>query len=85
MSYQEIIHERYKVIFEEPEIYVDNEARGRSGHMTHAMVQFAPDTYINFNANCSATRAGGHSVYGWVMQVKHTLTRRFFLIPGKVF
>jgi len=66
MSYKEIIHDRYKVVFEEPEVYVDNEKRGRSGHMTHAMVQFAPDTYINFNANCSPTRCGGHSVYGWV-------------------
>ena len=66
MSYQEIVHDGYKVIFEEPEIYVNNEVRKRSGHMTHAMVRFAPDAYINFNANCSATRAGGHSVYGWV-------------------
>ena len=49
MSYREIVHDRYKVIFEEPEIYVNNEARKRSGHMTHAMVRFAPDAYINFN------------------------------------
>ena len=66
MSYKEINHDNYRVVFEPPEIYVDNEARGRSGHMTHAMVQFNKDTYINFNANCSAIRAGGHSVYGWV-------------------
>ena len=66
MSYQEIVHDNYKVVFEAPEVYVDNKARGRSGHMTHAMVQFAPDTYINFNANCSPVRCDGHSVYGWV-------------------
>jgi hypothetical protein len=66
MSYREIVHDRYKVIFEEPEIYVNNEARKRSGHMTHAMAQFAPDTFIDFNANCSAARYGGHSAYGWV-------------------
>ena len=66
MSYKEIVHDGYRVVFEKPEIYVNNEARKRSGHMTHAMAQFAPDTFIDFNANCSATRAGGHSVYGWV-------------------
>jgi len=66
MSYQEIIHDRYKVIFEEPEMYVDNESRGRSGHTTHAMAQFAPNSFIDFNSNISAVRAEGHSVYGWV-------------------
>lgn len=66
MSYQEITHDHYKVVFEEPEVYVDNKARRRSGHMSHAMVQFAPNTYINFNANCSPVRLCGHSAYGWV-------------------
>ena len=61
-----IEHEKYRVLFEEPEVYVDNEKRKRSGHMTHAMAQFAPDTFIDFNSNCSPTRCGGHSAYGWV-------------------
>ena len=66
MSYCEIVHDSYKVVFEEPEVYVDNQKRHRSGHMTHAMAEFAPNCFIDFNSNCSAVRASGHSAYGWV-------------------
>ena len=66
MAYLTIERENYRVEFDTPEIFVDNQARGRSGHMTHAMAEYAPNCFINFNANCSATRATGHSVYGWV-------------------
>ena len=34
--------------------------------MTHALAEFAPNCFIDFNANCSAVRKGGHYVYGWV-------------------
>ena len=37
MSYLTIDREKYSVEFEEPTVYVDNKARKRSGHMTHAM------------------------------------------------
>ncbi len=47
-------------------IHVDNEARFRSGHMSHAMVEYKPDHVIDFNSNCSAALYGGHSTYGWV-------------------
>ena len=40
----------YEVIFEEPTLYVDNESRKRSGHMTHAMAEFAPNCFIDFNS-----------------------------------
>lgn len=66
MSWQKIVHENFTVEIEEPEIYVDNEARHRSGHMTHAMAEFAPGCFIDFNSNCSAERWQGHSPYGWV-------------------
>lgn len=66
MSYKEIIRGTKKIEIETPEIYVDNEKRGRSGHMTHAMAEFAPGCFIDFNSNCSASRVGGHSPYGWV-------------------
>lgn len=52
--------------FSEPEIYVDNEARGRSGHMSHAMANLKNGKYIVFNSNCSAARCNGHSAYGWI-------------------
>ncbi len=58
--------EHYTVEFEEPTLYVDNQARGRSGHMTHAMAEYAPNCFIDFNSNCSAVRMGGHYPYGWV-------------------
>jgi len=61
-----IKHDTYRVEIEAPELYVDNEARFRSGHITHAMAQFAPGQVIAFNSNCSATRDGGHWPYGWV-------------------
>ncbi len=66
MAYKVIERENYIVEFDSPEVYMDNQARKRSGHMTHAMVEYAPNTILNFNANCSAERAEGHSVYGWV-------------------
>lgn len=66
MSYKEIIRNGYKVVFEEPELYVDNQKRKRSGHMTHAMACFAEDTFIDFNSNCAGLRSNGHSPFGWI-------------------
>ena len=66
MSWKEIKHADYTVELEEPILYVDNESRKRSGHMTHAMTEFAPGCLIDFNANCSAERWLGHSPYGWI-------------------
>ena len=61
-----IERKHYTVHFSEPTIYVDNQARKRSGHMTHAMAEFAPGKLIDFNANCSAVIYWGHSTFGWV-------------------
>ena len=49
-----------------PTIYVDNEARDRSGHMSHAMAEFRKGCFIDFNSNCSSVRYNGHMPYGWV-------------------
>ena len=56
----------YAVELSEPTLYVDNEARGRSGHMTHALAEFAPGHLIDFNSNCTAVKHYGHSTFGWV-------------------
>ena len=56
----------YSIELSEPTVYVDNQSRGRSGHMTHALAEFAPGKFIDFNSNCSALRMGGHFPYGWV-------------------
>ena len=55
-----------KLCFSEPEIYVNNQARRRSGHMSHAMLEYEPGKIIDFNSNCSAERCLGHSAFGWI-------------------
>lgn len=63
---QSFKREHYTVNLSEPILYVDNESRGRSGHMSHAMAEFAPNKVIDFNSNCSAAIHGGHSTFGWI-------------------
>lgn len=50
----------------EPILYVDNHARGRSGHMTHALAEYEKGKLIDFNSNCSAKRLWGHSTFGFI-------------------
>jgi hypothetical protein len=66
MSYIEIKRDNYCVELDEPTVHVDNQARGRSGHMSHAMAALTPDRFINFQSSCSAVRAGGHSAFGFI-------------------
>ena len=66
MSWKKIVHKTYTVEIEAPELYVDNQARKRSGHMSHALAEFAPGCFIDFNSNCSPVRLQGHSAYGWI-------------------
>lgn len=61
-----IERKNYTIIFEEPTLYVDNKSRNRSGHMTHAMAEYAPGKMICFNSNCTAEKYWGHSTFGWV-------------------
>ena len=55
-----------KLHISDPELFIDNQARGRSGHMTHAMLEYAPGHILAFNANSSGRRCCGHSAFGWV-------------------
>ena len=66
MLWKTISHDRYTVEIETPTVYVDNKARRRSGHMSHAMAEFAKGCFIDFNSNCSAVLWNGHMPYGWV-------------------
>lgn len=61
-----IERENYKVKLSDPILYVDNEKRNRSGHMTHALAEWAPGKLIDFNSNCTALKYDGHSTYGFV-------------------
>ncbi len=56
----------FTVEIETPEIYVDNQARKKSGHMSHAMAEFAPGKLINFNSCSSGKRWDGHSPFGYI-------------------
>lgn len=56
----------YTVRVGDPELYVDNQKRGRSGHMTHAIVEYERGKLLDFNSNCSAVRDEGHSTFGFV-------------------
>ena len=50
----------------EPILYIDNEARGRSGHMGHPMLNLGNGIIMDFNSNVSAVRCDGHSGFGWM-------------------
>ncbi len=64
--FKTIQKEGYTVEIGEPILYVDNKSRNRSGHMTHAMAEYAPGKLIDFNSNCTAVKYGGHSTFGYV-------------------
>ena len=63
---REIKRNGYTVHLSDPILYVDNESRKRSGHMSHAMAEFAPGKIIDFNSNCSAAIYQGHSTFGYL-------------------
>ncbi len=52
--------------FTEPRIFVNHQAHKRSGHMGHAMIQYAPGCILDFYSNVDYDRVHGHSGYGWM-------------------
>jgi len=50
----------------EPIIFADNEKNHRSGHLGHAMTEFAPGKIMAFSSNTSGYRHDGHAHFGWV-------------------
>ncbi len=61
-----VLSENPKIIFNEPEIFVNHSLNNRSGHLGHAMVECKDGTIIAFYANTSGVRNNGHTMYGWV-------------------
>ncbi len=61
-----IERKNYTLKFSDTILYVDNESRNRSGHMSHALAELSPGKLIDFNSNCSAVKHRGHSSFGWV-------------------
>ncbi len=52
-------------------MFVDHESNYRSGHMGHALVEYAKDSILAFYSNSSAAIENGHTGYGW-MEYKRT-------------
>ena len=49
--------------------FVNHEQNRRSGHLSHALVEYAPGHIMAFYSNCSGTRnrwAPGHNGFGWL-------------------
>lgn len=63
---QEIQGKKQKIRLSEPVIHADNEKKGRSGHMGHAMTTLKDGTIIAFSSNTSFNRCCGHSAFGWM-------------------
>ena len=49
-------------------LFVNHQANGRSGHLGHALVEYAAGKILAFYPNCSAqdARWNGHSGFGWM-------------------
>ncbi len=56
----------FTVEIQDPVLYVDNKSRKRSGHMSHALAEYAPGKIIDFNSNCTAVKYSGHSTFGFI-------------------
>lgn len=49
--------------------FKDHSIKGRSGHLSHALVEYAPGCVLAFYSNCSGTRnrwSPGHNGFGWL-------------------
>lgn len=55
-------------------LFVDHQKNNRSGHLGHALVEYAPSQILAFHPNCSAedTKFNGHSGYGWMEYKRST-------------
>ncbi len=47
-------------------LFVDHSYKRRSGHLGHALVEYAPGCILAFYSNNSGARSYGHNGYGWV-------------------
>ena len=60
----------YKIFPEKNgEMFVDHEKNGRSGHLSHALVEYKKDHVMAFYSNCSGKRNKwfpGHNGFGWL-------------------
>ncbi|MBO4217496.1 MAG: exo-alpha-sialidase [Clostridia bacterium] len=56
-------------------MFVDHEKNHRSGHLSHALVEYRKNCVMAFYSNCSGTRnkwAPGHNGFGWLEYKRST-------------
>lgn len=51
---------------EKGSLFVNHQSKHRSGHLGHALVEYAPGKLLAFYPNCAAGRNHGHNGFGWV-------------------
>ena len=47
-------------------MFVNHQKDGRSGHMSHALVEYKKGHVMAFYSDCSGKRNGGHNGFGWI-------------------
>ena len=64
-------------------LFANHEPNNRSGHMGHALVEYAPGKILAFYPNCSAEdmRWKGHSGFGWMEYKRSTDSGRTWSEP----
>lgn len=66
-------------------LFANHEKAGRSGHLSHALAEYAPGHIIAFYSNCSGTRnkwAPGHNGFGWLEYRRSADGGRTWDAPG---
>ena len=54
------------------DMFVNLQANGRSGHLSHALVEYKKGCVLAFYSNCSCNRGGGHNGFGWIEYKRST-------------
>lgn len=47
-------------------MFVDHQMKKRSGHMSHALIEYGENKILAFYSNASAAIEHGHTGYGWI-------------------
>ena len=71
----------------EPALFVDHQRNGRSGHVGHALVKYAPDCLLAFYADTSGDcppQFPGHSCFGWMAYRRSTDGGRNWSAPREL-
>ncbi len=68
----------FRLVPDGGELFIDHSRTGRSGHLGHAMVEYADGKLLCFYPNCAGDIGGGHSGSGWMEYKRSTDSGRSF-------